>query len=96
MDDFDIAFLLSFSKWKQIMDGSFYTDRPRANIPIVICSNESDPPSDEKVNQHLVFVNANQYANDSAIFNRPIRFIRSMEANNEPITLEEYYSGTNH
>lgn len=78
------------------MDGSFYTDRPKANIPIIICSNESHPPSDENANQHLVFVNANQHENYSASYNRPIRFIRSMKKNNKTITLEEYNSVIEH
>lgn len=90
--------LFKFKKWKQILDGSYFTDRPRAKIPLILCSNQ--PPTNENMSEndknvflkHLVVVHAKQNKYDSECFNRPVRFIRSMETSDEPLSFEQLAS----
>ena len=88
--DYDIK------RWKEVTGGSFYADRSEAILPIIMVSERS--PTNEKMNKsvkallldNLVVVNADQCESDhSECYNRPVRFIRSLDTANEPLTLEQ-------
>lgn len=88
-----------YERWNKVIDGTFYTDRPGAILPIIMCSDH--PPTNDTMNEqekelvilHLVVVNADRYENDhSECYNRPLRFIRSMALAHEPLSLEQLES----